>query len=432
MGLWGKNMTEHPFELIRGSKTASIVKPKHPLGELNSRNFAKYLTIFRPSRDVLESLLEKARSSIPGLTDSSAVLAVTDYNPDCVWAIARNRKFNPAVPSADGFVSMLPLNKRGLYQLATNALDTRRPDLALLTRPNERPAGIYIWATYAPGPLAGGVALFMDQMSAPSYAGVDLYTRPNTPDGFRFNETLGLTKGAKIGPVYAPHLYTFPRAPRTPLYDSYRKNAGTRAVTVTVARTFEDLVRVASLRSAVYIGEQECPYEEEFDGNDLAASHLLGYVGDEPAGCLRIRYFADFAKVERLAVRREFRNTRLAFQLVRAGIELCQKKGYRRLYGHAQKRLVNFWSRFGFKQFDGGHELVFSDFDYVEMVAELDKHPDAIGIGGDPYVIIRPEGRWHVPGVLERSASRPTTRPSMQEQPASRTATPRPIQEQAA
>ncbi len=56
------------------------------------------------------------------------------------------------------------------------------------------------------------------------------------------------------------------------------------------------------------------PYEEEFDGNDFSSTHLLGYVGDEPAGCLRIRYFASFAKIERLAVRHEFRHTRLAFQ----------------------------------------------------------------------------------------------------------------------
>ena len=35
-----------------------------------------------------------------------------------------------------------------------------------------------------------------------------------------------------------------------------------------------------------------------------------------------------------------------------------------------------------------------------------------IAIGVDPYVMIRPEGRWHVPGILERSAIRPVTRPS--------------------
>ncbi len=242
-----------------------------------------------------------------------------------------------------------------------------------------------------------------------------MFTRPNTPDGFRFNETLGLKKGAKIGPIYAPHLYTFRRAPLTaPLYDTYHRDAGQRELSVTIARTFEDLMRVASLRSAVYIGEQECPYEEEFDGNDLSATHLIGYVGNEPAGCLRIRYFADFAKVERLAVRKEFRNTRLSFQLVRAGIKLCQMKGYRRLYGHSQKRLVNFWSRFGFRPIEGAKEFVFSDFDYVEIVAEIERDPEAITIGADPYVMIRPEGRWHVPGVLERSSTREVTRPSVE------------------
>ena len=44
----------------------------------------------------------------------------------------------------------------------------------------------------------------------------------------------------------------------------------------------------------------------------------------EMNGCLRIRYFADFAKIEQLAVRHEFRNTRLSFQIVRAGI--CRPK----------------------------------------------------------------------------------------------------------
>ena len=34
-------------------------------------------------------------------------------------------------------------------------------------------------------------------------------------------------------------------------------------------------------------------------------------------------------------------------------------------------------------------------------------------IGSDPYVIIRPEGRWHRPGILEQSAAGAVTRPSV-------------------
>ena len=407
-------MTEHPFRLVRADEDEQRARPKHPLGQLNSARIAKHLSVFRVPVSGLEALMAKARAKIPGLTNVNAVARVLAHNPDCVWGIARRRTHSVEAPVAEGFIAMLPLNLAGLKLLAANALDTANPDPAYIAGPGERPAGIYIWATFAPGLLAGGVALFMDALNAPAYRGVDLFTRPNTADGFRFNETLGLQRGAKIGAVFNGQLYTFRRSePRRPLYDSFRPDADRRALSVSVARTIEDYMRVVSLRSAVYIAEQQCPYEEEFDGNDFAATHLIGYVGREPAGCLRIRFFADFAKLERLAVRKEFRQTRLSFQLVRAGVELCRVKGYRRLYGHAQKRLVNFWSRFGFHLFEGGKDLVFSDFDYVEMVAEIERHPEAVTIGGDPYMIIRPEGRWHEPGVLESSASRDVTQPSV-------------------
>ena len=140
---------------------------------------------------------------------------------------------------------------------------------------------------------------------------------------------------------------------RMPLYASYAHRHNDHGVNAKkysfkVARTLNDMMKVAAIRAAVFISEQECPYDEEFDGNDLcAATHIIGFADDEPVACLRVRFFADFAKIERLAVRHEYRNSRLSFKIVWAGIELARKKGYRKLYGHAQDRLVNFWSRFG-------------------------------------------------------------------------------------
>lgn len=405
-------MTEHPLKLVRAGDCPKPVKPKHPLGELDAERVAKHLVLFKQDDAGLDQLVDRARAQIPGMTDNSIVRKVLSHNPDCVWAISRRTKYDPAHPRGEGFIAMLPLTEAGLKLLAMGTLNTADPDPRFIARSHERPAGIYIWATFAPGILAAGVALFMKAIAVSPYDGVNLYTRPNTADGRRFNESLGLTKGAKIGPIFAPHLYMFPRTPRTPpIYDSHHPNTAEREITVGVARSFDDLMRVVSVRTAVYISEQECPYEEEFDGNDLAGTHLLGYVGGEPAGCVRIRFFADFAKIERVAVKKEFRHTRLAVQMIRAAIELSRVKGYKRLYGHAQKRLVSFWSHFGFRPYNGAHQLVFSDYEYVEMVAEMENHPDAINIGADPYVVNRPEGRWHMPGILERSAqrnSRPT------------------------
>ena len=408
-------MTEHPLRLVRENpKTVKQEKARHRLDELESSRFAKHLVLFRVEPWMLDRLVNLAKAHIPGLTGADIVGKVLSHNPDCVWAVAHRRDFNPEAPIAEGFFAMLPLTRKGLHRLAIKAFDGADPDLRLIALPGERPAGLYMWAVYAPGSLAGGISLFMDQIAAPPYDGVNLYSRPNTPQGVRYNESLGLKACPTIDGIAAPHLYEFERAPkRAPLYDSYNNGISSAGLSVSVAHSFDDLMRVVSIRSAVYIGEQECPYDEEFDGNDASSAHLIGYVGREPAGCIRVRYFADFAKIERLAVRKEYRNTRLSFQLVRAAIQLCQMKGYRRLYGHAQKRLVNFWSRFGFKLFEGGQELVFSDFDYVEMVADIEPHPEAVRIGGDPYRLIRPEGRWHVPGVLETSASREATRPSI-------------------
>ena len=184
-----------------------------------------------------------------------------------------------------------------------------------------------------------------------------------------------------------------------------------RAISVRIARDPNDLMLVTAIRSAVYLAEQDCPIEEEFDGNDLVAAHFLGFVGKAPAGCLRVRFFGEFAKVERLAVRHQYRRSRLSFKLVRASVDYVRRKGFKRIYGQAQDRLVDFWAHFGAKPLGHNRKLTFSDFSYTEMVLELEPGDDAITLDSDPYMIIRPEGDWDRPGVLDLSASRPASAP---------------------
>jgi predicted GNAT family N-acyltransferase len=175
---------------------------------------------------------------------------------------------------------------------------------------------------------------------------------------------------------------------------------------VRVARTMDDLLMVYSIRSAVYIAEQDCPFAEEFDGNDHCATHFLAFTADEPAGCLRARFFADFVKLERLAVRKPFRRSTIAFELVRCGIDFARRKGFRRIYGHAREGLEPFWARFGAKPIAGREEFLFSDHRYTEMTIDLEPKPDAITLAEGPMTILRPEGDWDREGVLEFSRTR--------------------------
>lgn len=96
-------------------------------------------------------------------------------------------------------------------------------------------------------------------------------------------------------------------APVKPLAAAPGKSSD-EGLTVAVARTLDDLMRVVAIRSLVYLGDQACPYDEEYDGNDFAgATHLLLRKHGEPIGVVRLRWFADFAKLERLAIRAEYR-----------------------------------------------------------------------------------------------------------------------------
>ncbi|MBV8977695.1 MAG: GNAT family N-acetyltransferase [Alphaproteobacteria bacterium] len=189
-----------------------------------------------------------------------------------------------------------------------------------------------------------------------------------------------------------------------------------RVLKVVPVSTAEEFEKALAIRH-VFLSEQSCPYHEEFDGNDRTGTHFLGFVDGEPAATLRVRYFADFVKLERLAVLPRFRRTLIAKEVVTAAVNFCRRKGYRRCVGHAQEHLVRFWQKFGFQPTPRDYVLTFSDRDYIEMYGDFEPDPRAITIETDPYVMIRPEGRWDEPGILERSAGRPAVNPCNGRQP---------------
>jgi len=190
------------------------------------------------------------------------------------------------------------------------------------------------------------------------------------------------------------------------------KRNSARAVTVSVVRDIEGLLEVWSVRSLVYMGEQDCPYNEEFDGNDLAgATHLIARVGKEPVGVMRIRWFADFAKIERVAIRATHRSGEVSAALVKASLDLAARKGYRRVLGHIQARLLKYWLRTASVRLRPDRpQFKFSGYDYIEIERDLAPPDNAIGLDTPAMVLLRPEGDWDRPGILEKSAGRSRAR----------------------
>ncbi|WP_233355687.1 GNAT family N-acetyltransferase [Henriciella litoralis] len=179
------------------------------------------------------------------------------------------------------------------------------------------------------------------------------------------------------------------------------------AVHVSTARSLDDLHRVFMIRAIVFMAEQECPFDEEYDGNDLACLHLIARIDGEPVGTLRLRWFAGFGKIERVCILPRARGHRLDRILLAHALEIAARKGYRLMIGQIQARLWPLWSRVLHCHLQEDRaKFSFSDFEYLEIHIPVPRHPDALSPTSDPYVLIRPEGDWDRRGILEASTDR--------------------------
>lgn len=335
------------------------------------------------SRHEVAAILAVARD---GMTpaDEAAV--------DAVWAVDPSQ-FLITGPSAGGarqLIAFLRLNEAGTAAVIDGRFSGRRPDIAWLARPGEPASSVYLWLLWAPRQIGQGMRL-IGHMDAIAADGVPIFARGLTQASARMQSAIGFQPAGDF----------YPSAP-----DSLRVALPALAlrrpvIQVQVARSLEDIARVFAVRSAVSLAGQIPRYEEEFDGNDFCATHFLATVDGDPAGCLRIRWFGDFAKMERIAVRKDYRRHRLTRQLVRAGVEHCRRKGYHRLYAHSRADLVPLWTSLGWRDM-GGKDFSFADIPYREIMLELEPSNDAIRFGADPMLLLRPEGRWDEIGPFDR------------------------------
>ncbi len=169
---------------------------------------------------------------------------------------------------------------------------------------------------------------------------------------------------------------------------------------VKVVHGMDDLMKVIVVRAAVFLGEEDCAYALEFDGNDQSATHLLATIGDEPVGAFRIRWFPDYARLERLAIRKRYRQPSVLNALVEHALDLCQQKGYERITGLARDRILKFWMRRG--GVPCGEPILCSDETLVPIVVPTTRGGvrsspfsiDNIGTQQLEDLLALPEGNW--------------------------------------
>jgi len=107
-----------------------------------------------------------------------------------------------------------------------------------------------------------------------------------------------------------------------------------------------DLEKVFAIRREVFVGEQNCPPELEWENEDVSI-HFLATVDGEAAGASRWRKTDKGYKLERFAVLKPYRGKGTGQALVQAVLDdLPADANY--IYMHAQIDAVTLYQRFGF------------------------------------------------------------------------------------
>jgi GNAT superfamily N-acetyltransferase len=114
----------------------------------------------------------------------------------------------------------------------------------------------------------------------------------------------------------------------------------------------EDTMQAFAVRAACFIGEQDVAYSEEFDGQDFGATHLVAYLGKEPVGTLRIRWFQSFAMPERLAVMQRFRGHKVGQFLLERARSLAESRGCNIFYTRVSQSQATYFERLGWRRLD--------------------------------------------------------------------------------
>ena len=128
-----------------------------------------------------------------------------------------------------------------------------------------------------------------------------------------------------------------------------------------------NLQQVFAIRRKVFVDEQNCPPELEWEFEDESV-HFLGKINGVPAGASRWRKTQKGYKLERFAVLKEFRGIGMGQALVAAVLkDLPADAEY--VYLHAQIDAMPLYAKFGFEKV--GEQFEEAGIQHYKMVLEL-------------------------------------------------------------
>lgn len=112
----------------------------------------------------------------------------------------------------------------------------------------------------------------------------------------------------------------------------------------------EDISEPLEVRHEVFVTEQGWSEDDEGDGCDEGALHLIVYEDEAPAAAGRIWHDGKSFRIGRLAVKKQYRGQGLGDLALRLLIYKATNSGAESLIAHVQPHAAVLFKKFGFKE----------------------------------------------------------------------------------
>ncbi|MCD6083319.1 GNAT family N-acetyltransferase [Candidatus Aerophobetes bacterium] len=127
----------------------------------------------------------------------------------------------------------------------------------------------------------------------------------------------------------------------------------------------QELNEVLKIREIVFVKGQNCPWECEMDGLDEEAEHIIVKYCGKTIGCARIRFLENRAKLERVALLKEYRGRGFGKEMMKYLIRHCKRRKVEEIFLHSQLHVKDFYKKFGFKP--RGKTFMEAGIEHIEM-----------------------------------------------------------------
>lgn len=136
------------------------------------------------------------------------------------------------------------------------------------------------------------------------------------------------------------------------------------------AKTVNEIRRCMNIRKTVFVEEQKVPVHLDMDGLDSEARHFLLVANGQTIATCRVRILGSTAKIERMAVLKEWRGQKVGKRLmIHVLQELAKERGIREVRLSSQVEAVPFYEKLGFSLCS--NEYMDASIPHRDMAMEL-------------------------------------------------------------